>query len=106
MLSQKTISQSIPNDWHDQSVQCVRTIRDTARVFKPEIVLNADQMFVNLYPDSDRVLAPSGSKRVGEPVKADKKKGITLMVRLTVYWYYHGVQMRNVLHLNRNNFLP
>lgn len=75
----KTVSQTIPNDWHEQCIQCVEQVRAEGKDWA-EVVLNADQTFVNLHPEAEGVLAPTGTKRVTDSIKTDKKKGITVMV--------------------------
>ena len=45
-----------------------------------EVVLNADQTFVNFFMEEKEVVAPVGTKRVGSKIKADVKKGFTFMV--------------------------
>eukprot|EP00957_Ditylum_brightwellii_P171908 13087918-Ditylum_brightwellii.AAC.1 len=48
--------------------------------FDPDVILNADQIFVIVFPEETKVVAKKGSKRVGRKIKADDKVGITLMV--------------------------
>ena len=47
-----------------------------------DVVVNADQTFVNFYPETKQVIAPTAVKRVGGCVKSDDKAGFTLMVSL------------------------
>ena len=75
----KTISQSVPNNWRELAIECVAKVRAEG-IGWAQVVVNADQTFVNLHPEEDGVLAPTGTKRVGDSIKTDSKKGITVMV--------------------------
>eukprot|EP00957_Ditylum_brightwellii_P025825 1953981-Ditylum_brightwellii.AAC.1 len=48
--------------------------------FDPDVILNADQTFVKIFPEETKVAAKKVSRRVGGKIKADVKVGITLMV--------------------------
>lgn len=75
----KTVSQTIPNDWTSQCIECVEEVRKKGKDWA-EVVLNGDQTFVNLHPEDEGCLAPTGTTRVTDSVKTDNKKGITVMV--------------------------
>ncbi|KAL7531804.1 hypothetical protein ACHAWF_003919 [Thalassiosira exigua] len=62
------------------SEENAKKIRETLAVANVDMVINADQTFVNFFMEEQEVAAPTGTKRVGGKVKADVKKGFTLMV--------------------------
>jgi hypothetical protein len=75
-----TISQKVPADWVDVAKATSARIRQAAIDLGADDVLSADETFIQFH-SSDRVLVPTGTKRVGSVVSADnEKKGITLMV--------------------------
>ena len=74
-----SISQVVPDDWREQAEEASQRIREALR--DCDIVLNADQTFVKMYLEDEKVLAPIGAKRVGGKVNAtDKKAGFTVMI--------------------------
>ena len=79
-LRKNSIGQIVPADWR---AQAEKNAADLRKLFKDEnvdVMLNADQTFVNFYPEEDVVVAPKGVRRVGGRVKADVKAGFTAMV--------------------------
>lgn len=75
-----TVSQKVPSDWEAQARQAANDIRTAAIEAKADVILNADQTFLNYFPETKKAIAPIGAKRVGTKVKANVKQGCTLMV--------------------------
>ena len=74
-----SISQVVPDTWRADAETASAEIRDA---FKDcDVIVNADQTFVKMYLEDEKVLAPVGTKRVGGKVNAaDKKAGFTVMI--------------------------
>jgi len=79
-LWKHSIGQTVPEDWRLKAEANAARIQKRIKDAKVDVALNADQTFVNFYMEEETVIAPRGTKRVGGRVKADVKKGFTLMV--------------------------
>jgi hypothetical protein len=77
-LRKKTVSQKVPADWRAQAEKGADEIRNELR--ECDVIVNADQTFINFFPEADYVVAPRGAKRVGTVVSSNEKAGCTLMV--------------------------
>jgi len=76
-----TISQSVPVDWRKKAEQNSARIRAKFRAEDVDVVVNADETFLLFHPFGDKLLAPTGIKRVGSAVQVDNKKwGATVMI--------------------------
>ncbi len=73
-----SIGQVVPDNWRELAEETAERIRKN--LADCDVIVNADQTFVKLYMESDFVLAPVGTKRVGGKVDTDKKAGFTIMV--------------------------
>ena len=74
-----SISQVVPDTWRQDSVEASQRIRE--RLKDCDVIINADQTFVKMYMEAEKVLAPVATKRVGGKVNAaDKKTGFTVML--------------------------
>ena len=74
-----SIGQVVPDNWRELAEDAAERIR--RNLSDCDVIVNADQTFVKLYMESDIVLAPVGTKRVGGKINpADKKSGFTVMV--------------------------
>jgi hypothetical protein len=70
----------VPTHWIEIARTTSLRIRQAATDLNVDNVLNADETFIQFY-SSDRVLVPTGTRRVGTLVPAENaKKGVTLMV--------------------------
>jgi len=74
------IGQAVPDDWYDISIEATKEIRNDFLSENVDVVVNADQTFINFHPESSYVIVPKSSRHVGGNVKADVKLGFTLMV--------------------------
>jgi hypothetical protein len=64
-----TISQSVPVDWRQKAEDNTRRIREKFKAEKVDVVVNADETFLLFHPFGERLLAPTGVKRVGTAVQ-------------------------------------
>ena len=75
----KTISQKVPNDWYQLTLQGAERVRKTFRDADVDVVLAADEMFLRFNETGKSILAPKGVKRVGTTAKVDSKSGCTVL---------------------------
>ena len=76
-----SISQSVPVDWRSKAEHNTMRIREKFRMEKVDVVINADETFLLFHPLGERLVAPTGVKRVGTVVQADNEKlGATVMI--------------------------
>ena len=76
-----SISQSVPVDWRSKAEQNTSRIREKFLSEKVDVVVNADETFLLFHPLGDRLVAPTGVKRVGTVVQADNEKfGATVLI--------------------------
>jgi hypothetical protein len=76
-----SISQSVPVDWRRKAEENTMRIRERFQTEKVDIVINADETFLLFHPFGERLVAPTGVKRVGTVVQADNEKwGATVMI--------------------------
>jgi hypothetical protein len=76
-----TTSQSVPVDWRQKAEDNTRRIREKFKAEKVDVVVNADETFLLFHPFGERLLAPTGVKRVGTAVQVDNEKwGATVMI--------------------------
>ena len=76
-----SISQSVPADWRSKAEENSARIRSTFLKEKDDIVINADETFLLFHPFGQRLIAPTGIKRVGSVVQVDNEKwGATVMI--------------------------
>ena len=81
-LRKNSVGQTVPVDWYEQAIADAKAIRERMAAENCNVVVNADQTFVNFYPETKTVVAPVAVKRVGGNIKSDEKAGFTLMVSL------------------------
>ena len=80
----ETISQKIPDNWKELSKDFSTNALDYLRKNEVDLVITADQTFLNLLLAKDDLLVPTGIRRVGTSVEGDDfRKGVSLM--LTAY---------------------
>ena len=79
-LRKNSVGQTVPEDWRQKAEANAKRIRERFKEEDVEVTINADQTFVNFFMEETQVVAPKGTKRVGGKIKADVKKGFTLMV--------------------------
>ena len=105
-MRKNSIGQTVPEDWREKAE---KNAAELCKLFKDEgctIVLNADQTFVNFYPEEQVVAAPKGVNRVGGRVKADVKAGFTAMVSVNMatskmdppFVVYNGTKLKDAVH--------
>ena len=56
------IGQAVPDDWYEQAIAAAKDIRETFKNENVDVVVNADQTFVNFHPESNYVIAPTNSR--------------------------------------------
>ena len=84
MARKNSIGQVVPNSWREDSEEASKEIREKLK--DCDVVVNADQTFIKLHMEHEKVLAPSGTKRVGGKVNpTDKKAGFTFMVTVEMF---------------------
>ena len=76
-----SISQSVPVDWRSKAEENTARIRATFLKEDVDVVINADETFLLFHPFGQRLIAPTGVKRVGSVVQVDNEKwGATVMI--------------------------
>ncbi len=76
-----SISQSVPEDWRSKAEENAARIRATFLKEDVDVVINADETFLLFHPYGQRLIAPTGVKRVGSVVQVDNEKwGATVMI--------------------------
>ena len=80
----ETVSQKVPENWVELSKAFSAAMLEKFRTARVDIVLCADQTFIRYRLAQEKMLVPTGLRRVGTTtVEKDERKGITLM--LTAY---------------------
>ena len=78
-----SISQVVPDTWRQDAEKASTLIRE--RLKDCDVIVNADQTFIRMYMEEEKVLAPTSTKRVGGKVNVkDKKTGFTVMVSVVM----------------------
>ena len=77
-LRRESVSQMVPADWFRMAVVACEEIRSTVR--DCDVLINADEVFMNFYPRETTYVVPTGNKRVGSNIASDTKKGCTVMI--------------------------
>ena len=111
-VRKNSIGQTVPANWRAQATANAKEIREKMRKAEVDVVVNADQTFVHFYPENDKVLAPTGSRRVGGKIKADKRAGFTFMVSveattskmLPPFVVYNGMKLKDAKHKERTSW--
>ena len=76
-----SISQSVPPDWRQKAEENAARIRKTFSSENVDVVVNADETFLLFHPLGQRLIAPTGVKRVGTALQVDNEKwGATVMI--------------------------
>jgi len=76
-----TISQSVPIDWREKAQANSARIRKKFSDNKVDVVVNADETFLLFHSLGEKLIAPTGIKRVGSLVQVDNEKsGATVMI--------------------------
>jgi hypothetical protein len=76
-----SISRSVPVDWCKKAEENSTRIREKFREEDVDGVVNADETFLLFHPFGEKLLAPTGAKRVGSAVQVDNEKwGATIMI--------------------------
>ena len=76
-----SILQSIPVDWRQKAEENSARIREKFTMENVDVVVNADETFLLFHPFGDKLIAPTGIKRVGTAVQVDNEKwGATVMI--------------------------
>ena len=79
-VRKNSIGQTVPENWRELAEKNSADLNKLFLEGKVDVVINADQTFVNFLPEAQYVLAPKGAKRIGGKIKGDEKSGFTLMV--------------------------
>jgi hypothetical protein len=82
-LRKESVSQKVPEDWFRLALSACETIR--ASLKDCDVIINADEVFMNFYPRETTYVVPTGTKRVGSNVASDAKKACTLMVSCEMF---------------------
>jgi hypothetical protein len=69
--------------WDVKAREGAARVRDNITRIQPDVVLGADETFVNFHVKDDKVIAPTGAKRVGTAATIDDKVGATVMVTMS-----------------------
>jgi len=69
-----SISQSVPPDWRQKAEENAARIRKTFSSENVDVVVNADETFLLFHPLGQRLIAPTGVKRVGTALQVDNEK--------------------------------
>ena len=56
-----SVGQSVPDTWYNDTLEAAYEIREKFKREGVEIVVNADQTFIQFHPESEYVLAPKGA---------------------------------------------
>ena len=76
-----SISQSVPVDWRMKAEMNSARIRKKFKDEDVDVVINADETFLLFHPFGEKLIAPTGIKRVGSAVQVDNEKwGATVMI--------------------------
>jgi hypothetical protein len=76
-----SISQSVPVDWRQKAEENSARIREKFKTQNVDVVVNADETFLLFHPFGEKLIAPTGIKRVGTAVQVDNEKwGATVMI--------------------------
>jgi len=71
----------VPEDWRSKAEENAARIRATFLKEDVDVVINADETFLLFHPYGQRLIAPTGVKRVGSVVQVDNEKwGATVMI--------------------------
>ena len=82
----ETISQKIPDNWKELSKEFSRSALDYLRKNLVNLVVTADQTFINLLLAKDDLIVPTGIRRVGTSVEGDDyRKGVSLMLAAYIW---------------------
>mmetsp|Transcript_9761 Transcript_9761/g.22200 ORF Transcript_9761/g.22200 Transcript_9761/m.22200 type:complete len:792 (+) Transcript_9761:103-2478(+) len=108
-LRANSIGQAVPDNWRADSEENAADIRMKFSEAGVDVVLNMDQTFVNFYIEEKEVIAPKGVKRVGGKIKAEVKKGFTLMVIVNMltseieapFLVFDGVKLKDAKNPHR-----
>ena len=65
VIRKTTVSQKVPEDWPVIAQTEAKRICETFRAAGIDVLINADEMFLKVYPDNEHVIAPEGAKRMG-----------------------------------------
>ena len=77
----KTVSQKIRNNWVELGKEFSKLTRDFFLKAAVDVIVCADQTFVKFLLADEKLLVPTGIRRIGTSVQSDdKRKGITLML--------------------------
>ena len=80
-MRKETVSQKIPDNWKELSIAFSEEVQEKFRASGVNVIVCADQTFVKFLLADEKLLVPTGIRRVGTSVQSDdKRKGITLML--------------------------
>lgn len=74
-----TISQKVPENWRQLAEDGARRVRHKFKMEDVDVVLGGDETFIRFHEAVDKVIAPTGVKRVGSSIKTDDKSGCTVL---------------------------
>jgi len=74
----ESVSQKVPTNWFQVAIDSMAKLRNEMK--NVNVMINADEVFINFYPRETKFVVPKGTKRVGSNRASDSKKGCTLMV--------------------------
>lgn len=80
-IRRNSISKSVPVDWRSKAEDNALRIRTLFKEEKVDVVINADETFVLFHMQTDRLIVPTGIKRVGSAAQVDNDKmGATVLI--------------------------
>ncbi|KAI9985285.1 hypothetical protein PInf_004611 [Phytophthora infestans] len=77
-IRKESVSQKVPTDWVLIALVASQKIR--TKLDGCTVLINADEVFIKLFPRDTEFVVPTGTKRAGSNVASDAKKGCTVMV--------------------------
>ena len=80
-IRKNSISQSVPVDWRIKAESNAARIRAQFLEEDVDVVINADETFVLFHMQDNRMIVPTGIKRVGSAAQVDNDKiGATVLI--------------------------
>ena len=56
------IGQAVPEDWYELAIEASKEVREAFKNENVDVVVNADQKFLNFHPESEHVVAPKNAR--------------------------------------------
>jgi hypothetical protein len=79
----ESVSQKVPVNWFELALTASAAIK--VELKDVEVLINADEVFVQFYARDTDFIVPTGTKRVGSNIASDAKKGCTYMASCEMF---------------------